>query len=63
MSIYWNKILLNHLRKTNNITDKYRLTIDPIGRIYFYFQKECKDESSEMSVKIIFFPKKKFPIK
>ena len=56
MTIYWNKILLNRLRKASNTTKKYRVTTD-FGRIYYYFQKECKDEDSEMEVKIIFFPK------
>jgi len=61
MSIYWNNILIKHLQKSTNITNKYRITTD-IGRIYIYFQKECKDEGSEIFVKIIFFPNKKFPI-
>ena len=54
MSIYWNNIL-------TNVTNKYRITTD-FGRIYLYFQKESKDEDSEPSVKIVFFPNKKFPI-
>ncbi|MBY9018651.1 MAG: hypothetical protein KGD66_07455 [Candidatus Lokiarchaeota archaeon] len=56
MSIYWNNILIKRLQKTVNVIDKYRVTTD-IGRFYFYF-KECKDDDSEKSVKIIFFPKK-----
>ena len=59
MSIYWNNILIKHLQKSINVINKYRVTTD-IGRIYFYFQKEWKDENSEMSVKIIFFPKRNF---
>jgi len=62
MSIYWNNIFLKRFQKSMSVRDKFRLTTD-FGRIYCYFQKECKDEDSEMSVKIIFFPKKKFPIK
>jgi len=57
MSIYWNNILIKRLQKSIGIIDKYRVTTD-IGRFYFYFQKECKDEDSKKSVKIIFFPKK-----
>lgn len=61
MSIYWNNILIKRLQKSTNITTKYRITTN-IGRIYFYFQKDCKDEDSKPSLKIAFFPNKKFPI-
>ena len=55
MSIYWNNILIKRLQKSIGVIDKYRVTTD-MGRFYLYF-KENKDEDSEMSVKIIFFPK------
>ncbi len=61
MTIYWNNVILNHLQKKLIIVEKYRLNTD-LGRIYFYFLKECKEVNSEMTVKIIFFPKKEFPI-
>ena len=61
MSIYWNNILIKRFQKSTIVTNKYRITTD-FGRIYFYFQKECEDEDSEPSVKIVFFPNNKFPI-
>jgi len=56
MSIYWNNVLIKRLQKSANITNKFHLKTD-IGRFYFYFKKDHKDKNTEMSVKIIFFPK------
>ncbi len=61
MSIYWNAIILDRLSKKTNVTEKYRVTTD-FGRIYIYYIKDCKNEDSEMTVKIIIFPKKEFPL-
>jgi hypothetical protein len=57
MSLYWNnKFILDRLKKLNKVRYKLKLNTD-IGRFYFYFQK---DDDTQMSGKVIFFPNKDF---
>ena len=55
MSIYWNDIFLQKfLKKETKRRYKLKLNTD-IGRFYFYFQK---DDDTQMSGKVVFFPNK-----
>jgi len=55
MSRYWNKIVLKKLfAKSQRNQVKYKLNTD-IGRFYFYFEKE---DDSNVSGKLVFFPDK-----
>lgn len=57
MSRYWNRILIDKLFSNSNKPNiKYKLNTK-IGRFYFYLKKE---EDSNISGKLIFFPKDNF---
>lgn len=57
MSRYWNRILIDKLfSNTSKPNIKYKLHTR-IGRFYFYFKKE---EDSNVSGKLIFFPNENF---
>jgi len=57
MSIYWNNVLLKKLSSTHKNKFRYKINTN-LGRFYFYFEKDKKNNPYRYYGRVVFFPKK-----